>query len=45
MTGKEIRLLGMALKALMDNEMYDKVKEIVDVMAEKENNKKYGDNE
>ena len=45
MTGKEIRLLGMALKALMDAQMYDKVREVVEVMAEKEGGKKYEDKE
>ena len=33
MTNKELILLGMALSALMELKEYDKVKEIIDKMA------------
>ena len=39
MTGKELKLLGMALKALMENKEYDKVLEIINAMAEQETEK------
>jgi|GEM_PF-6172752 len=36
MSSKELKLLGMALKALFEADRADKVKEIIDEMAESE---------
>jgi hypothetical protein len=38
-TSKEIKCLGIALKALMDAEMYDAVKKVINTMAEEEKDK------
>jgi len=45
MTSKEIRILGMALKALMKAKMYEDVENIADAMAEKDGAKKQEENE
>jgi len=45
MTSKEIRILGMALKALMKAKMYDDVENIADAMAENDGVKKHEENE
>ena len=37
MTSKELKLLGKALKALLDNGLTDELKEIIYEMAEEEN--------
>jgi len=39
MTAKELKCLGIALKALMEAKMYDAVKEIINAMAETEEKK------
>ena len=36
MTGRELKCLGMALKALMKNKMYADVEEILDTMTDDE---------
>jgi hypothetical protein len=38
-TGKELKCLGIALKALMKHKMYDVVEDVIDVMAEDEKGK------
>ena len=36
MTAKELKCLGIAMKALMEAEMYEALKKIIDTMAETE---------
>jgi len=36
MTAKELKCLGVALKSLMDANMYDEVRAVISIMAEEE---------